>query len=141
MDTAQVAEFLKTSPRLLRQFLRSPSSTFVSVGSGARYDFTDSEVETIAKRFPEWRANGKARSVTTSKTLKAPRTTTGEDRRQKDKQVWQEEGPVTLEDIRDPRVRARVRRDAQDAEDRLQMALMAVGLHITQPEFSSRKAS
>lgn len=141
MDTAQVAEHIKTTPRLLRQFLRSPSSTFVSVGSGARYDFTDAEVDTIAKRFPEWQANGKARSVAASKTPKAPRTVPRAEKHQKDQQVWQEEGPVVLDDIRDPRVRARVKRDAQAAEDRLQMALIAAGLHVTQSGFSTRKAS
>jgi hypothetical protein len=40
MDTSEVAEKLGTTPRILRQFLRSPSSTFVAVGSGSRYDFT-----------------------------------------------------------------------------------------------------
>jgi hypothetical protein len=49
-----------------------------------------------------------------------------------DRQVWEEEGPVAIEDIRDPRVRARVQANAQAAEERLNMRLLAAGLHITQ---------
>ena len=51
-----------------------------------------------------------------------------------DRQVWEEEeadsGPVTLPDLRDPRVRAEVRRKAADQEARLQRALRNAGLHV-----------
>jgi hypothetical protein len=46
--------------------------------------------------------------------------------------VWFEEGPIRIEDIRDPRVRARVKRDAQAAEMRLMLLLLAKGMHVTQ---------
>lgn len=47
--------------------------------------------------------------------------------------MWAEEGVLpALPDIRDPRVRARVRRIAREQEDRLELQLLAVGLHITQ---------
>ena len=54
MDTKDVAQRIGTTPRTLRQFLRSAYSTFVPVGSGARYDFTERELPTISKRFREW---------------------------------------------------------------------------------------
>lgn len=133
MDTAEVADKLGTTPRVLRQFLRSPMSTFVPVGSGARYDFTERELPTIAKRFSDWQAAGKPRPVSSPPTTPQVQRV---DKRSKqweiDSAVWAEEGDVKLEDIRDPRVRMRAVSDARAAEDRLMLQLMALGLHITQ---------
>lgn len=132
MDTTEVAGMLGTTPRVFRQFLRSSISTFVAVGSGARYEFSPRDVPTLEKRFAEWKGAGKPRpdsAVTKPSTATLPKA----DRdRVKDEQTWAEEGPVEMEDIRDPRIRARVRRAAQAAEDRLELLLMAKGLHITQ---------
>ena len=140
MDTSEVAEKLGTTPRLLRAFLRSGYSTFVPVGSGSRYDFTEKEFPTIEKRFTEWKASGKPRPEAKPKT-----TTTRKSRHIKpssrDAEVWAEEGTIVLEDIRDPRVRARVRRDAQAADDRLTTMLVAKGVHVAQGWTASRRAS
>lgn len=134
MDTTEVAERLGTTPRTFRQFLRSPISTFVPVGSGARYDFTDRDFPTIEKRFAEWTEKGKPRPDTAKKAkpTATPRANKVDKQRARDLTEWAEEGPVELEDIRDPRIRARVKADAQAAEDRLMLRLMAAGLHITQ---------
>jgi hypothetical protein len=131
MDTSEVANLIGTTPRVLRQFLRSPFSTFIAVGSGARYDFTNSEIQTIRIRFDEWRGAGKPKSTELPKP-KAPGKSKIDKLREKDQAEWDEEGDIDLPDIRDPRVRERVRRAAQAAEDRLMIQLMAAGLHVSQ---------
>lgn len=133
MDTAEVADKIGTTPRTLRQFLRSPMSTFVAVGSGARYDFTEKDLPTIKKRFAEWQGAGKPRPEESKRAKPSGKSRPKIDmQRERDEQEWAEEGVVVLEDIRDPRVRARVKRDAQAAEDRLMMLLLSANLHITQ---------
>jgi len=134
MDTSEVAQILGTTARTLRVFLRSTHSTFVPVGSGARYDFTEREVETLKKRFEGWQSAGKPRPSTKSEAkatpANQPRKLTAREKR--DRQVWAEEGEVKIPDIRDPRVRARALADAAAAEERLMLRLMAAGMHITQ---------
>lgn len=133
MNTAEVAEKLGTTPRILRQFLRHPSSTFVAVGSGARYDFRSSDLATLKKRFTQWQESGKPKQVTPKRSKpQKVRKSAEETRAARDLQVWEEEGRVVLEDIRDPRVRARVKADAKAAEDRLMMLLLSKGMHVTQ---------
>lgn len=132
MNTAEVADKLGTTPRILRQFLRHPSSTFVAVGSGSRYDFRSSDLPMLEKRFNEWQGSGKPKASTPKRKTTKVRKSPDEVRAARDREVWEEEGPVQLEDIRDPRVRARVRADAKAAEDRLMMLLMSKGRHVTQ---------
>lgn len=134
MDTTQVAEAIGTTPRSLRQFLRSTYSTFVPVGSGSRYDFKESELPTIEKRFTEWKGDGKPRPNVDRKPKSSPASDRSREdlQRVRDEQEWNEEGPVVLEDIRDPRVRARVKRAAALAEADLMQRLLAVGLHVYQ---------
>jgi hypothetical protein len=131
MDTKEAAELLGTTPRTFRQFLRSPISTYQAVGSGARYEFTDKDIPTLVKRFTEWTGAGKPKPEGVK-----PRTTPKPSRKdaqvRRDEAVWAEEPVVVIEDIRDPRVRARVKADAHAAETRLTLALLAKGLHITQ---------
>lgn len=134
MDTSQAAELLGTNARTLRVFLRSAHSTFVPVGSGARYDFTDREIPTLKTRFAAWQKAGKPRPAAVpkddAKTSSKPNKLTAREKR--DQEVWAEEGEVKIPDIRDPTVRARALRDARAAEERLMLRLMAVGQHITQ---------
>lgn len=137
MNTAEVAERLGTTPRELRQFLRSDHSTFVPVGSGARYDFTARELPTLTTRFTEWKTAGRPRPAGTKQPVVESIPDTEHDRRKleqlaADRLVWEEEGPIVIPDIRDPRVRARALADARAAEDRLTMKLIALNLHITQ---------
>lgn len=144
MDTREVAERIGTTPRQLRQFLRSGHSTFVPVGSGARYEFTDREIPTILRRFTDWLNAGRPRPVATPKPSSAPvRSIKSSKQHERDSAVWAEEETQRalekkpsiaeqLGDIRDPRVRQRALADAHAAEERLMLRLMAIGLHVTQ---------
>lgn len=127
MDSKEVAALLGTTTRILRRFLRSPQSTFSAVGSGARYDFNDSDIPTLRKRFIEW-SGVKVDPELPAEHVERP-TTTQDDR---DVQVWSEEGPVVLPDIRDPRILAQVRAAEAERVARLEERLMAAGLHISQ---------
>jgi hypothetical protein len=132
MDTAAVAAAIGTTPRKLRQFLRSEGSTFQAVGSGARYDFTERDVPTINARFHEWSGTSPAARITLPRVpVRKP------DQLIRDQEVWDEEdgergGPLVIPDIRAPGVRQAVQRIAQAQEARLDARLLAVGLHITQ---------
>lgn len=125
MDTKAVAEAIGTEPKILRRFLRDPRSTFRAVGSGARYDFTENDIPELSRRFADW-----AGTKPTRPTI--PRVSTPDRQRERDAEVWAEEGPVVIADIRDPRVRARVRSIAAAQEARLNERLMAAGMHISQ---------
>lgn len=126
MDTSAVAAHLGTTPRKLRQFLRSDASTFAAVGSGARYDFTETDLPTLATRYAAW--SGTKAPTPAPMPVAAPRDDSA------DRAVWDEEGDIELPDIRNPRVRAAVRARAKAQEARLDQMLLAVGLHITQME-------
>jgi hypothetical protein len=131
MDTRAVAENLGTTPRMLRRFLRSDQSTFTAVGSGARYDFTSSDLTALAPRFRAWLGHDAPVPVATPVGTPAdddPRMSQSD----KDRAVWDEEGDVFLADIRQPAIRARVRQIADERERRLNEQLLAAGLHITQ---------
>lgn len=133
MDTKDVANHLGTTARVLRQFLRSGHSSFVSVGSGARYEFSPADLPTLVRRFSDWQGSGKPQPSREAAPAVVQRSESAARKQTKiDEEVWAEEGPVELEDIRQPRVRARVRQAAQQAEDRLMMLLMAKGLHVSQ---------
>src|SRR4051812_15752194 len=134
MDTSQAAELLGTTARTLRVFLRSAHSTFVPVGSGARYEFTDREISTLKSRFAAWQKAGKPRPAPPmpESKISAQKPNKMSAREKRDKDVWAEEGEIKLPDIRNPDVRARALRDARAAEERLMLRLLAVGLHITQ---------
>jgi hypothetical protein len=142
MDTSEVAAIIGTHPRQLRAFLRSPISTFVAVGSGARYEFTETDIPLIKKRFTEWQGQGKPKATTTPAS--PARTTTSafakaRTARLRDQAVWEEEGAVVIPDIRDPRIRREVKERARRAEEALNLRLLAVGLHITQGATDSRR--
>lgn len=138
MNTAEVADKLGTTPRVLRVFLRSSYSTFAAVGSNSRYDFNESELATLHKRFKEWDAKGGKAKTTTAKkkrpkaTTPARKTSPEVEQRRRDEAVWAEEEDIVLPDIRDPRVRADVRRRAAAQEAQLELLLLKAGLHITQ---------
>lgn len=135
MNTKDVADYLGIPTRELRQFLRSPMSTFVAVGSGARYTFEKSDLPTLEKKYREWSKRGRPKvrkAQTRVSTPPTPAVDPATAQLERDREVWDEEPPVILADIRDPRVRAEVRAIAQEQEARLEMALMRAGLHVTQ---------
>lgn len=130
MDTTAAAQRLGTSTKTLRRFLRSTRSTFTGVGSGARYDFTEQEFTTLERRFQTWIARVGERTTPPKPRPAVLPSATPDDVR--DATVWEEEGEIVLPDIRDPRIRNRVREIAREQEERLEERLMAAGLHVTQ---------
>lgn len=133
IDTKAVAAALGTEPKILRRFLRDPKSTYAAVGSGARYNFTDADLPELSRRFSEWSGSKSSRPV-------IARVPQDEDtRREKDIAVWEEEGPIIVEDIRNPGVRARVKAVAAAQMARLDERLMAVGLHVSQMRYRDRE--
>lgn len=129
-DTKTVANLLGTEARILRRFLRDKRSTFQAVGSGSRYEFTETDIAELSRRFNDWlgtKANARPISL-----KRAVVTDPQAERLAKDQKVWDEEGPIFFEDMRDPRVRRAVQERARAQENRLMARLMAAGLHISQ---------
>lgn len=131
VDTAEVANQLGTDTKMLRRFLRSKASPVKPVGSGARYRITRDDMPAIEESFKAWAKN---RPITTvPRPRRDPTPIVAQSR---DEKVWAEEeekrGPIVMADIRDPKVRAAVRRKAKEQEDRLMARLLAKGLHISQ---------
>lgn len=136
MDTRTIASRLGTEPKILRRYLRDPRCPFKPVGSGSRYTFSNAELEELTTGFIEW-SRGKSVVSTTPRRKAAPT----ESQESKDAEVWKEEeesrqrrgkGAIVLDDIWDPRVRARVKAEAARQEQRLNDLLLARGLHIMQ---------
>jgi hypothetical protein len=136
MNSREVAGRLGTDARTLRRFLRDPKSTFQAVGSGGRYEFEESDLPGLEKRFADWMKGQQTVDRTPREKLPtpAPAVTSSRAKTQaeKDAEVWAEEGTVVIDDIRDPRVRARVRCEAHERARRLDERLMAHGMHISQ---------
>lgn len=127
VDTKAVAEELGTDAKILRRFLRQVGPV-ETVGSGGRYQFTKADLPHLRELFEKW---SKGKKVTPSPVPK-PRVPVN-DQEARDRAVWAEESrPIILEDIRDPKVRARVRAIAEEQEKRLEARLLARGLHVTQ---------
>jgi hypothetical protein len=132
MDTRAVADALNTDPKTLRRFLRDKSTSFIPVGSGSRYNFTSADLDAIRAQFEPWSQRQAAKASEKPVRARSTVARTGVTRADRDAAVWAEEAPVVLEDIRNPRVRAEVRRLAREAEARLTAQLLAAGLHVTQ---------
>lgn len=126
VDTSEVAAHLNTDTKVLRRFLRSNASPIKAVGSGARYRITRDDLPALEEGFKAWAKN---RPVTAPRPRRDPTPIVAQSR---DEQVWADEGPIVMADIRDPRVRAAVRRKAKEQEDRLMARLLAKGLHVSQ---------
>lgn len=132
MDTRAVADAIGTDSKLLRRFLRDKTTSFIPCGSGSRYSFTPEDVEGITREFGPWQVRQAAKAAQKPAKLRTEATRAPGTQADRDAVVWAEDGPVTLEDIRVPRVRAIVRERAQAAEDRLNALLLAKGLHVSQ---------
>jgi hypothetical protein len=140
MDTQQAADKIGTTPRRLRQFLRSKKSTYAAVGSTSRYDFEETEIPELERRFKRW-ADGKVQPTPRHEAVTVKAAT----RDERDREVWAAEtfaGALPmLDDLRDPGVLKRVRRIAAEQEARLNQLLLAKGLHISQGFTSSIHAA
>lgn len=123
VNTTDAAKRLGTDPKTLRRFLRWKKSTYEAVGSTGRYEFADTAIPELQKRFDKWYASKTAakRPVDDAQTSATPAEA-----------VHDPADRIVLEDIRDPRVRERVRAVQRSQEARLDERLLAAGLHITQ---------
>lgn len=117
MNTRTVAALIGTEPATLRKFLRDPSSTFRAVGSGARYEFEESDIPTLKRKFTEW-AKGQTKETKVT-TKRAPHTSSKTPKPEVDQAVWDDEAEVIVPDVRDPRVRAQVRQREMAARQAL----------------------
>ena len=61
-SSTEAAEQIGTTPRLLRRFLRSNDSWKNATQAG-RYEFTESEMNSLQKQFDRWQAGRKVRRV------------------------------------------------------------------------------
>jgi hypothetical protein len=86
----------------------------------------------MRKRFSEWMSTQTPKSPTKSKMSKSSSRRSSIPRSEIDRLVWNEEGEITMPDIRDPQVRRAVREEANRRAQRLDEMLLAAGLHITQ---------
>lgn len=141
MDTKVIASMLGTDTRVLRRFLRDPKSTFKAVGSGSRYEFTESDLPELTRRFQDWIGN--KQPMRPPVTLKV--VDSAEEQRKRDMEVWAEEdarrgGPLVMADIRDPKVRRAVRAKADEWDRRLNERLLASGMHISQRRYQAAAA-
>lgn len=122
MNTSEVAVELGTKPRTLRVFLRAHAA-YKNAGSGGRYDFSANDIPVLRKRFAEWNTEKKSTVQVT--------TSTGKVVKQKIAPDSPGVHPRLLRS-RDPRVRAQIRKLAEERVDRLEASLKARGLHISQ---------
>jgi hypothetical protein len=132
MDTRQVADTLGIDPKLLRRFIRSPQCSFTACGSGGRYEFTPDDIPRLSEELAGWLATHKERALVKPPVKPKASRRSKPTPEEYDRAVWDEEGEVILPDIRDPRVRAGVRRQQLAQEARLDAQLMAAGLHVAQ---------
>lgn len=110
----EAATELKTDGRTLRRFLRKHPA-YQNAGSGGRYVFTEDDMPILQKRFEEWNNRSKS-TKTTSPTL-----------------ILDAPGlPAKIVNSRQPEDIAAVKAHTKDRVDRLEAALYAVGLHISQ---------
>lgn len=135
MDTAAAAVRLGTDTRTLRRFLRSKKSTFEAVGSQGRYEFTEAQLGTLEKRFKAW-CNGKGTKPTSKGDIPSqptPEEAAGARARANQHTNEDEFGDVIIfENIRDPRVLAKVRAETARQEAHLEELLLRAGLHVSQ---------
>jgi hypothetical protein len=131
VNTRTIAAQLGLDSKTLRRFIRSNDCTFQAVGQGGRYEFDEADIPVLADQLAAWMAKQAAKPPKASAKPRIPQQARP-SRDEADREVWAEEGHVELPNIRDPRVLTEVRALAKAQEARLEEALMAAGLHISQ---------
>ena len=66
-SSTEAAEEIGTTPRLLRRFLRSNDSWKNATQAG-RYEFSQSELDSLKKQFNKWHANRRVRRIAKSES-------------------------------------------------------------------------
>lgn len=126
MNTGDAAEKLGTTQKELRRFLRSdPSYTNASHTTAGRYNFTEADIPTLAKRFKVWQGKNVNRK-------RAPRV-----EQQPAKRKVNPEGepglPVSILKRKLTREETKQRDEISRARVvRLEAQLMAAGNHLSQ---------
>lgn len=125
MDTKQAASVLSTEPKTLRRFLRADSH-YANAGAGGRYVFSDDDMPEMRKRFENWLGEKASKpSTPRAPRVKEPADDTEAIARQRiSTKVLGRRMYASERTKRDAISRARV--------DRLEAALIAKGLHISQ---------
>lgn len=108
-SAAEAAAQLNTEGKTLRRFLRQ-DALYKNAGSGGRYIFTQDDMEQLAERFNAWRDRPKSSGKNTTLITDEPGLSYSEART----------NPAAVKAITEARV------------DRLEAALRASGLHISQ---------
>lgn len=74
LGAKEVATFIGTDAKTLRQFFRSGKGSFEAVGAGGRYEFSEADLPKIKAEFEGWKANkpgrGRAAGSGTGSTKK-----------------------------------------------------------------------
>lgn len=111
LSAAEAASELGTDPKTLRRFLRQDPN-FVNAGSGGRYTFTDDDLPGLRDRFATWQGRPKS-----------SKSSTIEDKPGLPASVARSRKPSDVRAVRDL---------STERVDRLEAALKAHGLHISQ---------
>jgi len=108
----QVATYLGTEAKTLRQFLRSPASTFEAVGSGGRYEFSDSDLPKIKSEFEAWKAGHAGRGAKRGKNADPEAKSSAPE-----VEIEELDEDEELDDTPAPKAKAKAKPAAKPAED------------------------
>lgn len=125
MNTSEVAAALETEPKVLRRFLRADAN-YANAGAGGRYEFTDADIPEMRERFNAWESEkaSKPRAVTSTRRAKGLTQDEALASERLPRNVLGRKLYASERSRRDAISRARV--------ERLEAALLAKGLHISQ---------
>lgn len=122
MDTKQMAAELNTEPKILRRFLRA-DSRYDNAGAGGRYVFTDDMLPDMREHFLAWLGE-KATKPTKTRASQAAAPSDDLASQRMPRNILGRRLYASERTRRDAISRARV--------DKLEAALLAKGLHISQ---------
>jgi hypothetical protein len=115
----EAAAELGTDGRTLRRFLRTPDSGFTPVGSGGSYSFSTADMPKLKTAFSKWNTRPSRNAVKTAR----------------DGQPLITDAPGVSARVANSKARkdrATVQKLTTERLDRLEAALKAAGLHISQ---------
>jgi hypothetical protein len=125
MNTADVATRLNTTARTLRRFLRA-DSTYANAGSGGKYDFQESDIPVLVKRFAKWSSKSRPAPANPADVSTPKRTREIKDSTDDTVNVHVVRAGSTV-------MRNNIRKLAAERERHLRELMIEAGLHISQP--------